>query len=303
MIILKIIANLIPSKDGRHRMRKIAKKYSVSALAAYIKIKCNNTEPHYYFSICAIAKNEGRYFAEWIEYHKGLGCEKFYIYDNESTDNTRAVLQPYIASKLVEYNFIAGKKKQRTAYDKCLRRHRFDSRWIAFIDLDEFIVPMKNETIPEFLQYYEDFSGIEINWLIYGSDGQKQRTDGFVIDRFRSHSLPNFDQNRHIKSIINPRKAFSFIGAHEAACLSGKTVDTNKKIVHKTFWEREPLQDKIRINHYAVKSYEEFLEKRSRGNARKHKLRNLDFFDQYNRNEVKNDTTMDKYIAKLKKVL
>ena len=38
----------------------------------------------FYLTLCAIAKNEGRYLQEWIEYHKMLGVEKFFIYDNES---------------------------------------------------------------------------------------------------------------------------------------------------------------------------------------------------------------------------
>ncbi|GHS97510.1 hypothetical protein FACS189421_04430 [Bacteroidia bacterium] len=301
MIILKIIANLIPNRDVRHRLRRVAKKYGLCQLATLIKIKRNKTKPQYYFSICAIAKNEGRYFPEWIEYHQGLGCEQFYIYDNESDDDTQTILQPYIASGLVEYQFIVGKQKQLTAYDDCLRRHRFDSRWMAFIDLDEFIVPMKDANIPDFLQGYEDFSAIEINWLCYGSDGQKTRTDGLVMDRFRAHALPGFWQNRHIKSIVNPRKTVSFIGAHEVVCLSGDIVDTNKEIV-RVFWgERTPLLDTIRINHYAVKSYEEFLEKRNRGRAHSRKQRNLDYFTRFDRNEIENDKTMDKYIAKLKK--
>ncbi|MDR2839878.1 MAG: glycosyltransferase family 92 protein [Paludibacter sp.] len=299
MITLKLIANLVPNKIARHKMRSAAKKYGIRTVATYASIKCHKTKPQYYFSICAIAKNEGRYFPEWIEYHHALGCEKFYIYDNESTDNTKAVLQAYIASGLVEYCFIAGKQKQMAAYDNCLRRHRLKSRWIAFIDIDEFIVPMKNETIPEFLQDYEEFSAIEINWLCYGSNGQKERTAGFVIDRFRTHSLPEFNHNHHVKSIVNPRATLSLIGAHEAVCFSGKIVDSNKETVKQPFWLRPPLHNSIRINHYAVKSYEEFLEKRSRGRARKYKQRGLGYFDQYDRNEVDNDSIMDKYVAKL----
>ena len=38
----------------------------------------------------AIAKNEGPYIREWIEYHKLVGFTIFYIYDNDSTDNTKA---------------------------------------------------------------------------------------------------------------------------------------------------------------------------------------------------------------------
>jgi hypothetical protein len=45
-------------------------------------------------AVCAIAKNEGAYFKEWLEYHRLVGVEKFYIYDNESDDDTKEVLAP-----------------------------------------------------------------------------------------------------------------------------------------------------------------------------------------------------------------
>ena len=49
-----------------------------------------------YLSLCAIVKNEAPYLPEWIEFYKLVGVEKFYIYDNDSTDNTKEVLKPYI---------------------------------------------------------------------------------------------------------------------------------------------------------------------------------------------------------------
>jgi hypothetical protein len=45
-------------------------------------------------AMVSIAKNEGPYLKEWIEYHKLVGFTKFYFYDNESTDNTREILAP-----------------------------------------------------------------------------------------------------------------------------------------------------------------------------------------------------------------
>ena len=50
----------------------------------------------YNFAIIAIVKNEGKYIEEWIDYHKLIGFEKFYIYNNESSDNTESVLKKYI---------------------------------------------------------------------------------------------------------------------------------------------------------------------------------------------------------------
>ena len=61
------------------------------------------------------------------------------------------------------------------------------------------------------------------------------------------------------------------------------------------------MSNQIRINHYAIKSYQEFLEKRNRGRARFDRKRGLDYFDNYDLNDVKNDSIMDKYVVELNK--
>lgn len=260
--------------------------------------------PKYKLSICAIAKNEGYYFAEWIEYHNLLGVEKFYIYDNESTDNIKEVLQPYIDNGLVEYIYAPGKNLQRPVYGDCLKRYRYDSQWMAFIDLDEFIVPMKNKTIPEFLEGYTDYSVIQVNWVCYGSGGQQAHRPGLVIERFRDHSKPEDKMNIPIKSIVQPTRVLNFSGAHECVRLYGKTVDPHKKVITKYYKLIPPTgQDIIRVNHYAIKSYEEYQIKRNRGRA--HYGRPLDdvYFNIFDNNEIKDDPIMDKYAEMVKERL
>ena len=288
-IFAELIAGLIPNKMAKNRWRGILRHGLYRAAKDIYQMKHDKTSPKYYLTICAIAKNEGPYFKEWIEWHNNLGVEKFYIYDNESTDNTKEVLKPYIQSGLVEYIYFPGKRMQLLAYDDCLEKRRLEARWIAVIDLDEFIVPQKDTTIPAFLRKFESYPAVEINWLIYGSGNAKEKTKGNVMDRFKYHSLPNHILNRHVKSIVNPRQVFGFIGCHEVARMSGHTVDSHAEIVKKNFRDREPQQDVICINHYAVKSYEEFLEKRSRGRARALKQRNLDYFNQFDLNDIKDN--------------
>lgn len=41
---------------------------------------------HDYLSIGAIFKDEAPYLAEWIEFHRLVGVEHFFLYDNLSTD-------------------------------------------------------------------------------------------------------------------------------------------------------------------------------------------------------------------------
>lgn len=251
----------------RNQWRGILRYGLFNAFRLKRRMRNEHTPPASYLSVCAIAKNEGSYFKEWLEWHLGKGVEKFYIYDNESTDGTRELLEPYIRSGIVDYKYWPGHRQQLAAYDDCLENNRLSSRWMAFIDLDEFIVPVRDASIPEFLKGLESFAAVEINWLVYGSGGRKDKTPGTMMERFRFHSKPEHYLNRHVKSIVNPRRVFTMIGCHEVARISGDTADSHGQPVRRHFREREPQQDVIRINHYAVRSYEEFIEKQARGRA------------------------------------
>lgn len=291
----EVIAGLIPHKMTRNRWRGILRYGPFNAISLKSKMRRNkDVAPQHYLAICAIAKNEGPYFEEWIEWHRSVGVEKFYIYDNESTDNTKEILTPYIETGVVEYTFWPGMKQQLPAYDDCLEKHRLDANWIAVIDLDEFIKPVKDKSIPDFLKRFENFAAVEINWLVYGSGGAKTKENGGVMERFRKHSLASHGANKHVKSIVNPRRVFSFIGCHEVARLDGKTADSHGNIVEKHFRDREPQHDVIRINHYAVKSYEEFLQKRARGRARALEQRDLGYFAWLDLNDIEEATEVEK---------
>ena len=289
-VLAEIIAGMIPHKMTRNRWRGILRFGVLNAVKLMYELRHNNTLPKYYLAVCAIAKNEGPYFKEWIEWHQKMGVDKFYVYDNESTDCIKDVLKPYIESGLVEYTYFPGFKKQLAAYDDCLKKHRFDTRWIAFIDLDEFIVPIKDNSIPQFLNRFENFPAVEINWLIYGSGGAKTKQPGIMMERFKYHSLPDHVLNRHVKSIVNPRRVFSMIGCHEVARISGYAADSHGNLIKQNFRERKPQQDIIRINHYAVRSYEEFVEKQSRGRAAgKTRFLTMEYFNRYDLNDIKED--------------
>lgn len=282
----EVIAGLIPNKMMRNQWRGRLRYGLVNIWKLRRALKRDHTKPQYYLAVCAIAKNEGPYFKEWIDWHLSMGVDKFYIYDNESTDGTREVLEPYIQNGLVDYIQFPGRKRQLPAYDDCFRRHRTNARWIAVIDLDEFIVPVKDKTIPDFLRRMEGAAVVEINWLVYGSGGAMKKEPGGVMERFRKHALPDHILNRHVKSIVNPRKICSMIGCHEVARISGHAVDSHGQPLTKSFRDRIPQQDVIRINHYAIKSYEEFQDKRARGRARTNTFRDDCYFRRFDLNDI-----------------
>lgn len=285
--IAEAIAGVIPCRMARNRWRGILRYGPLKALRLRMRMRKETAKPDHYLAVCAIAKNEAPYFKEWLDWHLSIGVEKFYIYDNESTDNLKDVLAPYIEKGVVDYTYFPGTAVQLAAYDDCFERHRLDTRWLAVIDLDEFIVPVKDGSLPEFLRRFEDFSSVEINWLCYGSGGQKEKMPGGVMERFKCHSLPDHYLNRHVKSIFNPRKVCCMIGCHEVSRIEGKAADSHGNVVTDNFNHRTPQHDVIKINHYAVKSYGEFMQKRARGRARgKQRTRPLDYFTKYDLNDI-----------------
>lgn len=88
--VAEIIAGVIPNKMARNRWRGILRYGPVRALKLMRRLRNDHSMPDHYLGVCAIAKNEGPYFKEWIDWHLSKGVDRFYIYDNESTDNTRS---------------------------------------------------------------------------------------------------------------------------------------------------------------------------------------------------------------------
>lgn len=286
----EIIAGVIPNKMARNRWRGILRYGLRKAIKLKREIKDNDSEPKDYLSVCVIAKDEGPYFKEWLDWHISKGVDKFYVYDNESTDETRQVLEPYIQSGIVEYTYFPGHRMQLAAYDDCMSKHRFDTRWLAFIDMDEFIVPKIDKDIKSYLKRLEESPVVEINWLTYGSGGAVKKVPGTQMERFKQHSLPGHPLNRHVKSIVNPKRVYGMIGCHEAARIDGKAVDSNGNRVKISWKDRTPVHDDIQINHYAVRSYEEFLEKQNRGRASgRQKTVKDEYFKRFDLNDIENE--------------
>lgn len=283
----EIIAGVIPHKMTRNRWRGLLRFGIMNVFKLKRKIEKTTPRLSEFLTVCAIAKDEGPYFKEWLDWHIAQGVDKFYIYDNESKDCTRDVLKPYIEKGIVEYSYFPGEHCQLAAYDDCLQRHRFDARWIAFIDLDEFVVPIKDKSFAGFIKRFENFSVVEINWLVYGSNGHEKKSAEPVMKRFTRHSLPDHILNRHVKSVVNPLKIATMTGCHEAARLSGKAADSHGDVIRRNFRERTPQQDVIRINHYAVRSLEEFHEKQMRGRAAgRTRFIDMTYFNRFDLNDI-----------------
>ena len=277
------------------------------------KVECKKK---YYFSVCAIFKDEGKNLKEWLEFHKLIGTEHFYLYNNFSKDNYEEVLNPYIKEGLITLVDWPYKGGQADAYKHCFLNYRNENNWIAFIDIDEYICPIYEIDIKSWLQKYEKFPMIFINWLMFGSSGNK-KISGLIIEEctqcfssfnYSGKSIVNtffdrvFDGNVHYNPFI-----INFLGIKlkcKFAINEKKKIFTDLKDIDYSIFSPT-----IQLNHYVIKSFEDYAFKIQRGLAdvdeTKHPeiKRKWDYFWYTDARCISKDFRILRFVSRLKKVL
>jgi hypothetical protein len=216
-----------------------------------------------YLSVCASYRDEAPYLAEWIEFHRLVGVEKFYLYNNGSVDSHREVLAPYLEDgsvTLYDWHVFPG---QVQAYTDCLRCHRFDSRWIAFLDLDTFLFSPTGSPVSELLVEYEPWPAVAVNLALYYSSGHREKPAGLVIENYLRRV--NVNANKQIKSIVDPRRTLRANTPHAFAYPHLSPVDENHYPLSPqpaaAPHTKSVSFSRLRLNHYYTKSEAEFIEK------------------------------------------
>jgi hypothetical protein len=231
-----------------------------------------------YLSACAIFRDEADYLQEWIEFHRLVGVERFFLYDNGSVDDWRTVLAPYTHDGTVRVRDWPA--RQYEAYDDCLARHGAESRWIAFIDLDEFLFSPTGAALPEMLARYEPYPAIGVHWCVFGASGHEQKPNGLVIESYLDRTTEPL-RNRWIKSVVDPARTRKCASSHafryRADGARAYAVDEQLRELRddqprgqpgsNAGWSSDISFDLLRINHYKTKSREEWERKLAKPDA------------------------------------
>lgn len=211
-------------------------------------------------AICAIFREEAPFLADWIRFHKHVGVSKFYLYNNFSTDNFRDVLEPFIADGSVILHDWPVEVGQLSAYRHCLTHHWRDARWIAFIDIDEFLFDARGMALPDRLREFAHLPGVHVWQAFFGASGHQTRPD-LPVPLAYTMRAPLSQST--IKTIANPRHVYK-AGIHDMKFWSGVSLDSAGRTFRHGL---TPVLDSLRINHYWSRSIEDLRQKVARGDA------------------------------------
>lgn len=216
-----------------------------------------------YLGVCAIIRDEDPFLCEWMAYYLHLGVTAFYLYDNGSRIPLRTSLAGFagVGGAAVRVHESPGRAMQMVVYNHCLASYASECRWLAFVDLDEFIVPLQRDTIPAMLEEYESYGGVAFNWKIFGSGGHKLRPKGLQVENYTMALDPADPAHRHVKSVVDPARAKVFFNPHMCLMRSGSHMVTENCEPLETATTQKPSWHKGQVNHYYFRSKQDYHEK------------------------------------------
>lgn len=230
--------------------------------------------PPYEISVCCVVQQEAPYVAEWIVYHRLIGVDHFYIYDNNSTDDLESTLKPFIDLGWVTlqslHSLSPGENVVREVADLCNKEPKSLSKWLAMFEVDEFIVlvgggEMTTRILPQLLKKYENrgCAGLLMDRLNFGSGSYIMPPKGLVIENYVERKVA--DELRPASKTIAFTERTAMISHHFLVvednqwdiCLSNLLTWSGDE-------DRAMVLEPIRLHHYLTRSWKECMEKLDR---------------------------------------
>jgi hypothetical protein len=252
---------------------------------------------------CVIVRNESKYLLEWIAHHLVIGFDAVIVLDNESTDGTAEMLRSAASRSDNALRYIywpnRGITTQNDGYHTVCDLFRNEFDWIGFFDIDEFLLPVHDDRVGDWLHGITEGAAIAVNWFFFGSGGHIENPGGLVLEAFQRRGAADFTvndaghvPNLGIKSIVRPQLVRGCRNPH-AFHLDGIYVDTEGRplelVAEGSRMTSMPAGAKWRLHHYFVRSRVQWAEKVARGYWDS-TYRNLSSFFQHDRNELIDST-------------
>lgn len=238
--------------------------------------------------IVTTMRNEAPFLLEWLAHHKALGVTDFLIFSNDCDDGTDGLLD-----QLATHGEVVHVRHSKTS-DKSIQWQalkaawahplRKAADWALCIDCDEFVnlrAPFTGLT--DLIDAVGDADAIQLPWRFFGHSHHLQFADTPVTERF-TRAVPEqvvFPLvTTFFKTLMRVRRGpFAKFGVHRPK--------TKGQITHPPNWVNgsgQPLplafaqndgqlltppdhlgRDWVQLNHYSLRSLEDFLVKRARG--------------------------------------
>ena len=228
----------------------------------------------FFLSFVTNFKDENRYLKEWLNYHIGVGVDHFYLINQDDSEESKKILQPYekagyvtqydwshLKNKLEGPTFFFQKNRNHLGNITVAKNHRHETRWLLKIDVDEFLFSKhSSKNVSELIASYDStkIKYLRIPRIDFGNSGLITPPKGGVLSNYtrRESGSSNYKD-----------------------CASTLFLNNNSYCYSQHYWSykwsKKGLalalndQDDLRINHYYTKSKEEYFQRQNISRGRR----------------------------------
>ena len=223
-----------------------------------------------------MARDEGINLLEWIAHYQAIGVQRIFVYTNDNTDGSDALLDTLAAHDvitLIRHRSAPGVNVQRKALQHavlCLPELR-DYAWVLFVDADEFTIPAArhDHQIGRLLAAAElarPGAGARLlpwQWRLWPH--QFERQPGMTLANF-----PHAKPHTLFKAAVRLAHCVSMCQVHTPLLDAGVPVldSALAEVAPEQIWAEQPKSSAGGwIEHFWAKSFVEFSVKKLRGDA------------------------------------
>lgn len=199
-------------------------------------------------------------------------------------------------------------QSQMAAYKDFMDTKANETEWVGFIDLDEYVIPNKYDNIYDFLKKFKDKSSVIIYWKYMGSSGLIDRdinsliSETFIVGS-KFETMGKFFFNTKFKYEFDfKRNGYMHYTWASYKGIKVPPVNLFGHICPRCNYNIVDTDDfPIQINHYVIKTYKEYIEKKSkRGGGVHPNTHTMDYFFRHDRKCQFPDYSAYKYLSELK---
>lgn len=232
-------------------------------------------------ALILIVKDEASYVEEWVRFHKTVGVRHFHVYDDGSTDGTPDAFRDCLPAEDLtlipwcgEYTDYRRRdrllNRQILAYAHAIMNFGGRYRWMSPLDIDEFILPVQDDTIEQALEAADGFPNISLPWHMFGPSGHLTPPPEGVLRGYTQRARQPVSDNKgltNFKLILDPCEV-DVIGIHAATTKSHgwKTANDIGQLADRG--ERGPdfySAARLQLNHYFTRSHQDLERRHARG--------------------------------------
>lgn len=269
-------------------------------------------------------RNEATYALEWVAYHRLIGFEQIVICTNDCEDNTPALLDALAGIGWVTHipnPTPEGVAPQLHASSRIGERTPWiDGDWVMWLDTDEFLnIHLGDGHLDDLIPKLERADGYAVHWRLFGEGSQARWSDAPVVQRFTLAGHLNEQLHEPVKTLFRWSPSIEAVHTHRPT-LRPSFRETERRWLHgdgrpvpEQFYYTRLYRDAspalrlpltqaqykwAQINHYAVRSKAEYLQKARRGSGVYDKRHTEEYWKLYNLNDVE-DRSIQRHLPAL----